>query len=309
MADDAVDVIRRRASLSRDLALDRWRAVTDRPMPDELTGGRLTVNFHPDRRDRTGRTVAAALHQDGRYLSQWHTGISNGSRSAIPGGLREGFERALFGAAVDAVYGAWDLLSDPHGGSPFFGSCFFVLAPHVHARTTLCVGDSHLGPDDVGTFDGPWSILAGLAEQAAGNDLLGRPLGLDVLRAALGAPWGADAPARVLDRYVEAQVHGSIDLARDVVTVVVDPSFAGTDVETDLLAAADRYGIGVQWHGGSRLRTEDGVLDARAIGAIVDDVALPPPTLDGDAEDSARQLVKHLWQRTLRDGHDGASMS
>jgi hypothetical protein len=288
----AVAAIRLRSQRSRRRAAARWAAVTEDPIPDHLTGGRLTVNFHPDRRDRTGRTVAAALREDGRYLSQWHTGISNGSRSAMSGGARERFELNLFGAPVDAVYGAWDLLLDPHGGSPFFGSCFLILAPHMQRQTTLCIGDSRLDPEDVGTFDAPWSILASLAEQAERSDLLGRPLGLDVLCAALAADWIPLAPGRVLDRYVEAQIHGAIDLARDVVAVVADPSFAGTDVEDDLVALRDRQGVSLSWHGGSQLLTER------------DKLPLPPPSEDGDPHDSDHQLVKRLWQQTLRDGRD-----
>ena len=42
----------------------------------------------------------------------------------------------------------------------------------------MCVGDSHVGPADVGTADAPWSLLVGLAEQAAaGTRLPGRSAG------------------------------------------------------------------------------------------------------------------------------------
>jgi hypothetical protein len=300
----AVAAIRLRSQRSRRRAAARWAAVTEDPIPDHLNGGRLTVNFHPDRRDRTGRTVAAALCEDGRYLSQWHTGISNGSRSAMSGGARERFELNLFGAPVDAVYGTWDLLLDPHGGSPFFGSCFLILAPHMQRQTTLCIGDSCLDPEDVGTFDAPWSILASLAEQAERSDLLGRPLGLDVLCAALAADWIPLAPGRVLDRYVEAQIHGAIDLASDATGIVADPSFLDTAVERDMVAIAERYGLQMSWHRGSVLDTNDGALDARSIGELVDGAPFERPRLEGEPDGHIRQVVKRLWQRTLRDGRD-----
>ena len=114
--------------------------------------GRVTLNFHPDRAARSGRSVASGLLAEGRYRSQWSTGISNGSRSALRGGDRDRFERDLFNGAYDdadpdrdefPVYGSFDLLHDPHGGSPRFGSCFVVLHAHVVERVTLCVGDSH----------------------------------------------------------------------------------------------------------------------------------------------------------------------
>ncbi|MDQ1422997.1 MAG: hypothetical protein QOD72_495, partial [Acidimicrobiaceae bacterium] len=152
--------------------------------------GRLTLNFHPDRYTAQGVTVAEGLLDRGRYCNQFETGVSNGSRSAVRGGDRDVWEGRLFGDAyrdVDdtarrPVYGAFDLLCDPHGGSPRFGSSYVVLQPHVVDRTTLCVGDSHEGPRDVGTVDEPLSILAGLFEQAARGELLGRIMGLDVLR-------------------------------------------------------------------------------------------------------------------------------
>ena len=126
--------------------------------------GPVTLNFHPDRVAAGGTSVASGLAEQGRYRSQWVTWISNGGRSALAGGARNHWERTLFGGAYEGcdparvdhpVYGAADLLSDPFGGSPRFGSCHLVLGSEVAARTTLCLGDSHLGPTDVGTVAEP----------------------------------------------------------------------------------------------------------------------------------------------------------
>lgn len=51
---------------------------------------RITLDFHPDRLLADGRTVAEGLAADGIYRSQYETGISNGSRTAFPGGQRDG---------------------------------------------------------------------------------------------------------------------------------------------------------------------------------------------------------------------------
>lgn len=305
------------------LALGDWA--------DRLTtAGRLTLNFHPDRLDRRGRTVAAGFLADGRYRSQWATGISAGSRSAMPGGERERWERALFGAAgadheEPSVYGSLDLLGDPHGGSPRFGSSFVVLRDHVRARVTLCVGDSHVGPADVGTFDAPWGILAGLAEQALANRLLHRGLGFDDLVEALTFPYRSDRPSRDLDGYVEAQVHGGVALADDVAEVVLDPSFRGTDIERDLALAAVQYGFALTWHTGSELPVDevpvdfrgpemqplahrvarpDGMVDAHAIGLHARPLPFTEPLPSGDPPDSALQQLKYLWHTLLHHGHD-----
>ncbi len=217
--------------------------------------GRLTLNFHPDRRRRDGRTVAAGLAGDGTYCSQWITGISAGSRSAAHGGDRHRFEHRYFDGAYDdteptsglhPVYGALDLLYDEHGGAPRFGSSYVVLISHVRERATLCTGDSHTNPTDVGTFSHPWSILAALIEQAAQAALLNRHLDLHALEAVLRGGYRSERASRDLDGYIEAQVHDGVSLADDVEAIVLDPSFRGDDVEREITAAAAQFGFDVE---------------------------------------------------------------
>lgn len=296
------------------------------------------MNFHPDRIGRDGRSVAGGLLASSAYRSQWVTGLSSGSRSALRGGERHRFEHEFFAGAYDhidpasgqhPVYGAFDLLVDDHGGSPRFGSCFLVLRSNVRERTTICLGDSHAAPRDVGTFSEPWSILAGLGEQAASGSLLNRGLGMEALVAALN---GSDLPrfaSRDLDGYMEIQIHGAVTLNDDVEAVVLDPSFRGGNVEEDLACAAQRYGFRLEWHRGSELAADevpgdfrgptmpalarlvagaDGVVNARAIGAAA--AAEQPheePTLLGDSAESALQQLKYLWHTLLAYGHDAES--
>jgi hypothetical protein len=336
----AVAAVTARAAGQRDEARRRVeRILGSTPSPSDLAqrllgAGRLTVNFHPDRLAASGCTVAGGLLADGRYTSQWRTGISNGSRSAVQGGERHGWERTLFADAYEGgipagterpIYGAFDLLRDPHGGSPRFGSSYLVLRPGAIERTTLCVGDSHVGPDDVGTAAEPWSLLAGLAEQAALGTLLGRAMGLDHLQEVLAGDHAPDGPSRELDGYVEAQVHGGVDLRTDVAAIVLDPSFRGTDVEADLSAAAARYGFALDWHSGSelvatavptdfrgpempevaaRVARPDGIVDARAIGRAARRIVPGPPRPDGDAPETELQQLKYLWHTVHAFGHD-----
>ncbi len=264
------------------------------------------------------------------------TGLSAGSRSAVHGGERHRFEREFFAGAYDdidpasgehPVYGAWDLMVDDHGGSPRFGSCFLVLRSHVRERTTMCVGDTHAGPPDVGTFDEPWSILAGLAEQAAAGNLLNRRLDTDSVLAILGGQDVGRSASRDLDGYVEAQIHGGVDLAEDVEAIVLDPSFRGSDVERNLATAAERHGFELAWHLGSELAVADvpddfrgptmpalarrvagasGVVHARAIGIIAGEHSYEDPTPLGDQPESTMQQLKYLWHTLLAYGHDAA---
>jgi hypothetical protein len=195
-------------------------------------------------------------------------------------------------------------------------------------RTTLCVGDSHEGPRDLGTADEPLSILAGLCEQAADGRLLGRALGVDDLREVFSKRFTGRDPARVLDGYVEAQVHGGVELGHDVSSVVLDPSFRSTRIEHHLTLAAQRHGFVIEWHEGSeldvgdvprgfrgptmpglarRVARTDGVLDAAAIGHAARRVAFTPPRVGGDPPESELQQLKYLWHVLLAHGHDRAS--
>lgn len=337
----AVEAVRRRAAAERHRAAERWAAAVGvdndsvESWADRFrTAGRLTLNFHPDRVGRHGLAVATGLLKSGKYQSQWITGLSAGSRSAIAGGERQRFERELFAGAYDKadpattefpVYGSLDLVFDPHGGSPRFGSSFAVLRRHVLDRTTFCVGDSHMGPRDVGTAEDPWSLLAGLAEQAAEGNLLNRGLGIDALLDACERSFKAAAPSRDLDGYIEAQVHGGVSLDADVEYVVLDPSFRHTMIEDDLHAAAERYAFSLTWHAGSELHCDqvpedfrgptmpvvarevarpDGVVDAHAIGVRAAGATFAEPTAMGDAHESDLQQLKYLWHTLLAHGHD-----
>jgi hypothetical protein len=231
---------------------------------------RITLNFHPDRLLDDGSSVAAHLLAEGRYRSQFETGISNGSLTAFGGGERDEWERRLFGGAYHApgerdvvrpVYGGLDLLHHADGACPRFGSCFFVLRPEVAERATFTWGDSHLGGEHVGTWDELHSLLAPLFDTVESRALaLGRtgmtvPSLIDALTrtASLSPPpdgttRASEAPAnasvgRALDDYVEAQIHGAVSLADDVAALVVDPSFAGTVIGDTLATLAERHGL------------------------------------------------------------------
>lgn len=189
---------------------------------------RVTLNFHPDR-VVGGGTILNALAADGRYLSQFVTGTSNGGLTAYPGGDRWRWESRMFGRAYDdgpaherPVYGALNHRNKSVGAAPRFGSAHLRLTARVLARTTFCYPDSSFEPLAVGTASR--LALVALAEANAHD----------------GDP---------MDGYVEAHVHGPVRLDRDVEALVLDPSHRGTDVE----AAARALPCRVEWHPGFRL--------------------------------------------------------
>ncbi|NIX77600.1 DUF3626 domain-containing protein [Microvirga terricola] len=244
-----------------------WAAVLSRLQTD----ARVAVHFHPDRLGSRGLSVAKALFEDGVYRSQFETGISNGGLSAFTGGERDLWEADLFGSAyqvmgVEAVerpkYGALDILRFGDGPAPRFGSCYLILRQPVLRRCTFTFGDSHKPTGRVGVMDRMEGILLALLEAVAAGAWPGIE-GMGVVPAFLeglantlhGAlPDPATRPlGRLLDHYIEAQIHGPLRLDADVEQLVVDPSFRGTPTGSLLQAACERFGIPLRWHAGFSL--------------------------------------------------------
>ncbi|MBR7833346.1 DUF3626 domain-containing protein [Actinospica durhamensis] len=247
---------------------------------------RVTLNFHPDRAAR-GIPILAALAADGVYRSQFATGTSNGGLTAFPGGDRWRWESRIFGGVYDEadpahrpVYGGLNFRAKPYGAGPRFGSAHFRLTAEAAARATFCYPDSAAEPEHFGT-----AARMSLIERAA-------------------ADTGRDA----LDDYIEAHVHGPVRLERDVEAIVLDPCYAGTEVQ----ALAEALPCPVEWHGGFRLEVAelqrhpdfrgpeivalgrhiavDSVLDPAIIGAAVATGQYDP------------QALKRIWHHVGRFG-------
>lgn len=263
--------------------------------------GRVAVAFHPDRLTKGGRSVAEGLLTDGVYRNQFETGVSAGSTSGFAGGRRDEWERTLFGGryhrnggswAERPKYGALFLVDHPDGPCPRFGSCYFVLKPDVSSRCTFTVLGSQgdRAPEQSGTLETFEPVMLALAHHL---EAVPAPLGcegLDLARlvtrmsAALPiTPEGESSTemGRALDSFVEAQVHGRIDLRRDVEALVVDASFRHTKVAETLLDLASSYDITVRWHPGFVLAAGDfpeefrgfktrRVAEQVAVGGVVD---------------------------------------
>lgn len=276
----------------RALAHVRRRA-TGGPLAPGL---RVTLNFHPDRLI-AGEPILQALARDGVYRSQFETGTSNGGLTAHPGGDRWRWESRIFGGAYDEAavelrpkYGALNRASHPFGGAPRFGSSHVRLAAHTLERTTFCFPDSVFEPEEFGVVEA--YALSERADAAV----------------ARFADQGEDDP---LNDYVEAHVHGVVELARDVEALVLDPSFVGTSVERD----AARLGVPVEWHDGYVLDVE--TLRAHPayrgpefveLGERIAVVGKLTPRVVGDAVRSGGyddQDLKRVWHYVARFGYRG----
>ncbi|MFC5638378.1 DUF3626 domain-containing protein [Streptomyces bullii] len=249
------------------------------------SGARVTLNFHPDRLVG-GVPILTALAQDGAYHSQFVTGTSNGGLTASPGGDRWRWESRIFGGAYDdgppherPVYGALNFRRQVVGAAPRFGSSHFRLTGETLARTTFCYPDSAAEPADFGVATG-----MSLVELAEADD------------------------QDPLNDYIEAQVHGGVELARDVEALVLDACYRGTPVE----AEARRLPCPVEWHPGYRL-TVAGLrrhADYRGreyveLGARIAPDGRVDPRVIGDAARTglyALQDLKMVWHTLARFG-------
>jgi Protein of unknown function (DUF3626) len=192
---------------------------------------RVTLHFHPDRLV-AGVPILQLMARDGMYRSQFETGTSNGGLTAHPGGDRWRWESRIFAAAYDngpaadrPKYGSLNFRRRLAGGSPRFGSAYLRLAAHTLTRTTFCYPDSVFKPVHFGVVS-RLSTLVALAEADHKDPL---------------------------DDYIEAHVHGVVDLTRDAEALVLDPCYSNTPAE----AAARRLACPVEWHGGFTLTTAE----------------------------------------------------
>lgn len=248
---EALDYVRSLASRARAGGRDRIAASTgagadvDGVIRSLVEGGALTLNFHPDRLLEDGRTVGEAMADDGFYRNQFESRVSNGGLFPYPGGDRDRWEERMFGGAYqrDQVraserpkYGTFDIVGYADGGSPRFGSCHVRLRREALARSTFCAGDSHVGATDFATIDAMEPVLAGYLETNG-----------------VPAAERRSSMGRVMDGYIEAQVHGAVSFAEDVETIVADPSFRGTDTASTLERIARGFGAPLTWHDGYAL--------------------------------------------------------
>lgn len=247
---------------------------------------RVTLHFHPDRL-AGGVPILRRMAANGVYRSQFETGTGNGGLTAFPGGDRWRWESRMFGGAYDdgpaalrPKYGALNFRRRRVGGSPRFGSAHLRLTAGAMERATFCYPDSFLEPCHFGVAA---RVSALVAMAAADNK-------------------------DPLDNYVEAHVHGVLDLAADVEALVLDPCYQGTDVEAD----ARRLGRPVEWHGGFRVTTEDLRRNAgyRApefaeLGISLARGGCLDPAMIGDASRAGRhdeQSLKRVWHYVARFG-------
>lgn len=247
----------------------------------------VTLNFHPDRRTLSGIPILKAILKDGILKSQFETGTSNGGLTAYPGGDRWKWEHAAFNGLYDDCdpaerpkYGTLNYKCLGSGGSPRFGSSYFRLKPEVLNRTTFCYPESYFGPKDYGIGNRVGNLIA-LAN--------------------------ADKPD-LIDHYIEAHIHGKIDIQNDIDALVMDPIYKGTSIEM----FARELPFGIKWHSGFRLRVS--VMEENPnyrgskivdIGRMISEQGCITPYMIGQAVNKGihePQDLKKVWHYLARFG-------
>jgi hypothetical protein len=121
----------------------------------------------------------------------------------------------------------------------------------------------------------------------------------------------------VLDTQIEAQVHGTVELRRDVELLVADPAFIETSTGRVLRELAMRHEFPLRWHRGFRLAVPDvpdnfrgpempklaariaghnGTLDAAVLGLAEASLhQRPAEWRDWGSQTDTLQHLKQLW--------------
>ena len=103
----------------------------------------------------------------------------------------------------------------------------------------------------------------------------------------------------MLDTQIEAQVHGPVDLHRDVELLVADPAFATTATGTTLRELAVKYEIPLRWHCGFRLPVGEVPDDFRgpAMPRLAQRIAGSDGTLDAQSSESPKRRCTNNQMR------------
>jgi hypothetical protein len=291
----------------------------------------IALHFHPDRIFSKDTNVIDGMLQSGIYKNQFETNISAGSVSAFSGGNRDKWEKEIFKGAYQFAkpserpkYGSLNLTLTEDGPSPRFGSCYFLLKPEVKKRATFTYGDTYDSPLELGTIDNFELINAGLLKDlfTRGTALGEKDMNvIDFLKLVNRLlPQSTylrnyRKNSKNLDFYIEAQIHGDILLDKDIDSLVVDLSYWGTDIATQLETLCEKYDIGLIWNSGLELEISefpnnfrgaevpfyaekfgiDGKLNAYLIGRASKQM---------NQEHDNLQMLKYLWHCIVRFGKE-----
>ena len=209
----------------------------------------VTIQFHPDKKLPGGKNVVEGFAEEPEYKNQFQTKISSGSLCPTAGSSRDGWEKKCFAGVYHEhdlnpderpKYGGLSALNSPSGnGGNWYGKCFFELRQDVKFRTTVTPRNScGCTAEDVTTIDAVEVML----DQVGKKDQSYLKSMFEVARGERHS-----VKQSYSGSYVEAQIHGTVDLARDVDFVVIDTKYVATPHGQQLLQLAEKWGATVKF--------------------------------------------------------------
>lgn len=290
----------------------------------------ITINFHPDRFSNNQKIILDNLLEQGYYHGQFHTGTTNGGKTAFVGGQRYVWEQQLFHSmypesCIDRPkYAALNLFNYLDGASVRFGSCYFVLNEDIAERCTFSYGDSSTNPTTICTFDTFICVLADLFRDVKHNSrLLNQVVSWEqeALAIVLNECNKERVLGRNLDYCIETHIHGNLSLSDDVISLYMDESFQGTKFDGKAKDLCEKYEIELKWipkreieisRIGSTFRgpgvplladeiasflgSNEAVMNAALLGSAHRDSELNPQRWQGvGSKSEVFQLIKQLW--------------
>ena len=290
----------------------------------------VTLNFHPDRILRNGKTIMENLLAQGEYHGQFRTGTTNGGKTAYIGGDRYLWEQRLFFDAYPQEsldrpkYGALNLFRYADGASARFGSCFFTLKHDIVSRCTFAYGDSSLTPTILCTSDTFAGILVGLLVDVKNHRRLLNKVVSSQQEALAILANPRDEHQEIgknLDDCIEAHIHGDVRLSEDVENLSMDGSYLHTPFAEQAKLLCEKYGITLKTIPKRQVHADDisalfrgptlpllakkmsrcfvdaqGIIDAALIGkASRESMLHPEKWTDIGTESELFQYFKQLW--------------
>ena len=235
------------------------------------------IQFSPDKAlppgpDGKMRFMIDGLLADGTYKNQFETRVSSGYLGPDGGSARDGWEQTNFLGGYNTTplvppqrpkYGALNAANTPDAGAKQYGTSSLVLRESIKSRTTFTPDDSALAdPNKVGTAESFEHVL----NYCDDNGLRA------IVDAALGRPQTTSHR-----RYVEAQIHGPLELNKDVSEIIADSRYKGTPYEPKLRELATQNGVPLKWRVG--VDVTDDVPPPVVTDAEIS-AATPPPTTE-----------------------------
>ena len=218
----------------------------------------VTINFPPViNHGGKSESIFAALTEDGHYQSLWE----RGSRPRHPKAPKRSKSDFLFKESNTFVgqynratpeerphYGALNFLNAPEGGAAVYGPGVLILKGAVKERTSYQPRDSRF--TDMKTV-GFSKFMAGCLLSKQDDDLR-QLLEVATGRKASGT-YGPDNHPQAFrgSNYIEAHIHGEVELSKDLAGVALHRRYRGTATEADARKMADKYQVPLSWYGGN----------------------------------------------------------